>query len=187
MTARRVAVYGGSFDPPHLGHVLSVAWALSTADVDEVWIVPTWEHAFDKDHEASFEHRMNMCELAFAPFRGVELLDIERQLGGTSRTLRTLETLRAMHPGASFRLLIGADVLPTTDRWHRWDEVVRVAPPLVVGREGYPQPEGCPIAIPNVSSTDVRAALERDRDVAGFVPAAVAEYIGQNRLYADMP
>ena len=93
MTTRRVAIYGGSFDPPHLGHVLSVAWTLSAADVDAVWIIPTWKHPFDKEHGATFDQRMRMCELAFAVFREVEVSDIERRLGGISRTLHTLDTL----------------------------------------------------------------------------------------------
>lgn len=183
MTTRRVAVYGGSFDPPHLGHVLSVAWALSAADVDAAWVIPTWNHAFEKEHSASFEQRVVMCELAFAPFRDVAVSDVERRLGGVSRTLQTLEALRAEHPDASFRLLVGADVLPTTDRWHRWDEVTRLAPPLIIGREGYPAPEGCPISIPNVSSTDTRAALEGEGDLYGLLPRTVIEYIRVNGLY----
>lgn len=183
MTSRRVAVYGGSFDPPHLGHVLSIAWALSAADVDEVWVIPTWEHAFEKAHRASFAARMKMCELALAPFRDVELLDIERRLGGVSRTLRTLEALESAHPDADFRLLVGADVLLSADRWYRWDAVVRIAPPLVVGREGYPPPEGCPISIPNVSSTEIRHELDRSGDLTGLVPSAVVDYIRQQGLY----
>jgi len=186
VSERRVAVYGGSFDPPHLGHVLSVAWALSTGEVEETWVVPTWEHAFEKTHEAPFDERMAMCELAFSPFRRAEVLDIERSLGGTSRTLHTLEALAASHPDTSFRLLVGADVLPTTDRWHRWEEVARIAPPLVVGREGYPQPADCPIAIPNVNSTAVRAALSSDADIAHLVPGAVAEHIRARGLYASL-
>jgi nicotinate-nucleotide adenylyltransferase len=183
MTTRRVAVYGGSFDPPHLGHVLSVAWTLSAAEIDEVWIIPTWKHAFDKEHGAPFEHRMSMCELAFAPFRGVEVSDVERRLGGVSRTLRTVETLEAEHPDAVFRLLVGADVLPSTDRWHRWDEVVRIAPPLVIGRQGYPVPEGCPISIPNINSTDIRSGLTNAGDITGLVPFAVIEHIRSHDLY----
>ncbi len=178
-------MYGGSFDPPHLGHVLSVAWALSTGDVDAVWVIPTWKHAFDKTHDASFEHRFEMCRAAFAPFARVELLDIERTLDGTSRTLRTLEALRTTYPDTALRLLIGADVLPSSHRWHRWDDVASLAPPLVVGREGYPEAPGCPISIPNVSSTDVRAALGDDRSVGGLVPGPVADYIERHRLYAS--
>lgn len=182
---RRVAVYGGSFDPPHIGHVLSVAWTLSAADVDEVWVIPTWKHAFDKEHGASFEERMAMCELAFAPFRRVEVSDVERRLGGTSRTLATLEKLEAEHPDAAFRLLIGADVLASTDRWHRWEEVVKIAPPLVIGRQGYPVPEGCPISIPNVNSTDIRRGLHYAGDVSGVVPRTVIDHIRAHHLYLD--
>jgi len=181
----RVAIYGGSFDPPHLGHVLAVAWALSAADIDEVWVIPTWSHAFGKTYEADFDTRMAMCELAFAPFRGVRSLDIEREIGDVSRTLQTLQALRTQHPDVRFRLMIGADLLQTVDRWHRWDDITKIAPPLVVGREGYPKPEGCAIAIPNVSSTDVRNALGAGRDLHGLVPTAVAEHIRAHGLYAS--
>ncbi len=180
----RVALYGGSFDPPHLGHVLAVAWALSAADIDEVWVIPTWKHAFGKEHGADFETRMTMCELAFAPFRGVRILDIERDLGGVSRTLETLNALQAERPDVRFRLMIGADLLQTIDRWHRWDDIAKIAPPLVVGREGYPKPEGCGIAIPNVSSTDVRNALDHQRDLRDLVPSAVVEHIRAHGLYS---
>lgn len=183
MTSRRIAVYGGSFDPPHLGHVLTVTWAISAADIDEVWIIPTWKHVFDKAHGASFEERMSMCRLAFAPFRAVEVSDIEQRLGSVSRTLDTLDALEREHPDALFRLLIGADVLPTTDRWYRWDEVVKAAPPLVIGRQGYPVPEGCPISIPNINSTDIRTALANASDVTGLVPSAVLEHIRDKSLY----
>jgi len=184
VTRRRVGIYGGSFDPPHLGHVLSVAWALSSGSVDEVWVIPTWAHAFGKAHEASFDARMAMCGLAFAPFRGVTSMDIERDLGEVSRTLHTLEAIRDRHPDTELRLLIGADVIPTVDRWYRWEDVIRIAPPVVVGREGYPAPEGCPISIPNVSSTHVRALLDRSGDLEGLVPAAVIEHIRAHGLYA---
>lgn len=179
------AVYGGSFDPPHLGHVLSVAWALSADGVDAVWIVPTWKHAFGKDHSASFDDRMTMCTLAFAPLRGVEVLDIERRLGGVSRTVHTLEALRSERPGPAMRLLVGADVIPTTDRWHRWEDITALAPPLVVGREGYPPSPDCPISIPNVSSTEIRARLDDERDLRGLVPQAVLAHIEANGLYAE--
>lgn len=183
MTKRRIAIYGGSFDPPHLGHILSVAWVLSAADVDAVWIVPTWKHAFNKAHGAPFEERMAMCRLSFALFRDVEISDVERRLDGVSRTLNTLEALTNEHPDVQFRLLIGSDVLPTTDRWHRWDEVVKIAPPLVVGRQGYPVPVGCPISIPNVNSTDVRSRLATARGIAGLVPTTVVEHIRSRGLY----
>lgn len=183
MSPRRVAIYGGSFDPPHLGHVLSIAWTLAATDTDEVWIVPTWNHAFGKKHGATFEQRMSMCVLAFECFRHVEVLDVERRLGGVSRTLETLQILVKEHPSAAFRLLVGADVLPTTDRWYRWEDVVKIAPPLVVGREGYPAPKHCPISIPNINSTEIRSRLAGSDDLSGLVPKAVLELVRSQDLY----
>ena len=185
MSPQTVGIYGGSFDPPHMGHVLSVGWALSAAGLDEVWVVPTWQHVFDKAIQASFEQRLRMCELAFARSRGVRVLEIERELGGPSRTLDTLEALGAQHPDTAFRLIVGADILPTTDRWHRWDEITRLAPALVIGREGYPLPAGCPVSIPNINSTEIRAALARGEDVAGLVPDQVLDFIRAERLYRE--
>ena len=163
--------------------MLSIAWSLSTAEVDEVWVTPTWQHAFGKEHAASFEERMSMCELAFALFRDVEISDLERRIGGVSRTLHTLKAFETEHPEAVFRLLVGADVLSTTDRWHRWDEVVKIAPPLVVGRQGYPDPQACHISIPNINSTDIRSGLPNASKVAGLVPTSVIEHIRSHGLY----
>jgi nicotinate-nucleotide adenylyltransferase len=98
--------------------------------------------------------------------------------------LDTLDVLESERPEAVFRLLIGADVLPTTDRWYRWNEVAKIAPPLVIGRQGYPVPEGCPISIPNINSTDIRSGLSNAADVTGLVPTAVIEHIRSQGLYS---
>ncbi|MEM8609514.1 MAG: nicotinate (nicotinamide) nucleotide adenylyltransferase [Myxococcota bacterium] len=185
MTRARVAMYGGSFDPPHLGHVLSVSWVLASADIDEVWVIPTWKHPFEKAHGASFEARVAMCELAFAQFEHAEVSTIEQTLGGTSHTLTTIESLQHSNPDTEFRLLVGADVLPEAPKWHRWDDIVKAAPPIVIGREGYPQPEGCPITIPNVSSTDARGSLRQNDPIEGWVPRSVVDYIRAHALYQD--
>ena len=174
---------GGALIRPTWGTSCRSRGTLSAAEVDAVWIIPTWKHAFDKEHGASFEQRMSMCELAFAVFRDVEVSDVERRLGGVSRTLHTLDALESDHPNTVFRLLIGADVLPTTDRWHHWDEVVKVAPPLVIGRQGSPVPEGCPISIPNINSTDIRSGLANAGDISGLVPVSVIQHIRSHGLY----
>lgn len=185
MTAA-VAVYGGSFDPPHSAHVLVAAHVLSAYDIDELWMIPTWEHPFDKNHGATFEHRLRMCELAMEHLRPVRVLDVERTLGGTSRTLATLTELGRLHPGAALRLVMGADLLKDTGRWHRFDEVARLAPPLVVGRAGHPHPfqaTETPFDFPDISSSAIRRRLARGENVDGLLPNRVASYIRDHRLY----
>ena len=93
----RVAVFGGSFNPPHVGHVLGVVYALSTAPIDEVLVVPVYQHPFAKDL-APFADRLAMCRLAFGWLPRVTVSTVEEELGGESRTLRTVEHLRADHP-----------------------------------------------------------------------------------------
>lgn len=182
----RVAVYGGSFDPPHIAHVMVATWALCSGEVDEVRVVPTYSHAFDKGTRTGFDARLRLCELAMRPLRGVIVDDIERDLGGTSRTFETLTLLSERMPGATFRLVIGADILISTDRWYRWPDIEKMAPPLVIGRDGYPAPPGTSISMPNVSSTEIRAQLRSGTAATELhtLPAAVAQEIERAGLYA---
>ena len=182
----RVAIFGGSFDPPHLGHVLVAAWAASMGEVDRVLVVPTYSHALGKVAGASFDTRVEMCEAALNSIEGVSVSRVEADLGGTSRTFHTLEALRSELSGAEFRLLIGSDILAETDRWYRWSEVASMAPPLVIRREGYPYGDEREPALPGVSSTAVRAAIARaDRIVDAWVPASVRAIIARDGLYAS--
>ncbi len=184
MSPRAIAVFGGSFDPPHVSHVLCVAYVLAADAVDEVLVVPTFDHALDKEASAEFEHRFAMTELAMRDLRRVRMSRIEAERGGVSRTLDTLETLRERHPDTDFRLVVGADILGETDRWHRWDRIVEIAPPIVVGRGGYDAPRPDSVTLPEVSSTELRRRLREGESVAGLVPSAVEAYIREHRLYA---
>lgn len=173
----RAAVFGGSFDPPHVGHVLAATWVLSTQEVDELWVIPTFEHVFGKSL-TSFSHRLRMCELAFAPVRGVEVSDIEARLGGQSATVRTLEALQ--RPGRSLRLVVGGDLVGQIPRWVEGHRIPTLAPLLVVGRGGH---GGGDVAMPEISSSEVRARLKEGASVEGLLPRAVIEHIARYALY----
>lgn len=177
-----VAIFGGSFNPPHLAHQMLCLAVLETMEVDGLWMVPTYRHPFAKDL-VEFEHRFRMCELAVELFSGrVTVSRIEADLAQpSSRTLDTLVALRSRHPTTQFRLVVGADILGERDKWYRWDEVERLAPSIVVGRHGYPSRSD--IELPNISSTDVRARLARGESVASLVPRNVLAYIDEHGLY----
>ena len=179
-----IALLGGSFNPPHVGHAMAAWWLLATQPVEEVWLLPTWRHPFGKEL-APWEDRLRMCELAVEGLRGVRVCADEAELAGdplAGRTLRTLEHLSAKHPGRRFALAIGTDLLRETDRWHRFDRVRELARIVVVARQGFDAPAGTP-ALPDVSSTAIRAAIARGEPVDGLVPRAVARYIAERRLY----
>lgn len=176
------AIFGGSFDPPHIAHTLVAAWALARG-MDEVLVIPTFEHAFGKK-SVPFEHRLAMSELAMAPLRSVRVLTTERDLGGESRTFHTLMALKKQFPSANFRLLIGADILKDADRWFRWDDLSRKAPPLVVGRQGYELTDPEAIVLPEVSSTEIRRRLGSGESVTGLLAPQVERYLQHHKLYS---
>lgn len=182
--AEQVALFGGSFDPPHTSHVSAAKHVLATREVDKVLVVPVGQHALGKEL-TPFQHRFAMCELAFAGISGVLLSRVESSLPVPSRTLNTLQALAVQHPTWSLRLMIGADVLKEAPLWHRFDEVCRVAPPLVLGREGVQEPLAPAPMLPKLSSSEVRQLLREGRgaDLLGRVPANVLQYIAAHGLY----
>ncbi len=177
-----VGFYGGSFNPPHVSHVLAVSYVLATQPVDRVLVVPCFDHPLGKEL-APFVHRRAMCERAFAHLRDVEISSIEQEMGETSRTLYTLRALQAAHPDWSLRLVIGADILNETDRWFGWSDIAALAPPIVLGRLGHPHPNAPLAVVPQISSTDIRARLARGLPVDDSVPLAVTRYARENHLY----
>lgn len=194
-----VAVFGGSFNPPHLAHVLALAVVHARFEVERILVVPTFQHPFAKQL-APYEDRVRMCELAMGWLPRVSISRIEEELGGESKTLRTLEKLGELHPGKQLRLMMGADIVVESAKWHRFDRIKEIAPPIVLGRVGVTF-EGAPAAVlPNISSTEVRRALaslessEVSEHAAGaprpkplaldeLVPRAVIEYARARSLY----
>jgi nicotinate-nucleotide adenylyltransferase len=177
----RVAIFGGSFNPPHVAHQMAALYVLETAPVDELWLVPAVRHAFGKTL-APFEDRLAMCRLA-ADALGprVRVSAIERDLGGESRTLKTIRRLRQDHPEHAFSLVIGADLVGEVASWLGGDELQRTVPFLVVGRGGVGGDS--PVVLPAISSTHVRSALAAGRDVSALVPRSVLDYIAAHNLY----
>jgi nicotinate-nucleotide adenylyltransferase len=148
-------------------------------------VVPTFRHPFDKEL-APFQDRLEMCRRAMAALGPrVEVSDIEAEIGGeSSRTLVTLQHLAGQRPDAKLRLVIGADILPEREKWWRWSEIEALAPPIVVGRQGYDVPDGLPpVEVPGVSSTTIRQRLARGESIAGLVPRSVAVLIAERGLY----
>jgi len=192
----RIALYGGSFNPPHVAHQLACAYVLATARprVDELWMVPTFKHPFDKQLQG-YADRVAMCELAARPFRQVRVSRVEEELGGDSFTLRTVEELKRRHPADQFALVIGADLVAERERWHGWPRLSTLVDFIVVGRGGYSEARPGPpprdggaegpvsVQLPPISSTDVRRRIAAGEPCDSFVDASVLDYIRERGLY----
>jgi nicotinate-nucleotide adenylyltransferase len=179
----RIALLGGSFNPPHICHQIIALWVLSTDRADQVWLIPCLRHPFGKQL-VEFSHRLEMCRLAAESFptESVHVSAVERDLDGDNRTLHTIEHLLREHPDHSFSLVIGSDILAERASWHRFDRIEELVEILVVGRAGYASPDGG-LELPNVSSSAIRQMLADGDDPTSLVPAAVLTYIGQEGFY----
>lgn len=171
----RIGVYGGSFNPPHVGHAMVSAWLRWTDRVDEVWWVPVAGHPFAKDL-LPFAERVALCEAVVAGLPGARVCTIESELPRPSYTIDTLGALAARHRGHAFRLVVGADVLGEVGKWKDWAGLSARFDPIVVGRQGFPTPPGA-IDFPGVSSTEIRARAARGEGLEHLVPAVIRDRV----------
>lgn len=172
----KVAIFGGAFDPPHMGHIEICRWALEELGLDAVWVIPCFLHPFGKNMTA-FEDRLAMCQLAFSSFgKSVVVSDVEQKLGGISVTRRTLEHLLKKNPDTQFSLLLGEDIKNEKHRWKDFAVIEKLASVVFI-------PRGKHSPIPDVSATCIREQLAAGKSVAEEIPAAVLAYIQSKKIY----
>jgi nicotinate-nucleotide adenylyltransferase len=192
---RRVGLFGGAFDPPHVAHVAIARAAFDQLGLDELRIIPTGV-AWHKSRLLSpAADRLAMVRLAFAELPGVVIDERELKRAGASYTIDTIEALRQELPGAEFFLLMGADQWAAFTTWRQWQEIAGKAKLCVVERPD--QAQRGPLAqlavhwlrLPAmaISATAIRQRLSHPTstgDLAGLLPVPVARYISDHRLYA---
>lgn len=179
----RVALFGGSFNPPHLGHALAVLSVLATSDAGAVWLLPCADHPFGKDL-APMADRLEMCRRAFSHFgEAVRVVDVEARLPRPSYTVETLRALHAARPGIQPRLVVGSDILEELDRWREPEALRELCELVVLPRGGYEGGAVLDFSLPEISSTDLRARMARGEPVSGSLDRRVLAYIKERGLY----
>jgi nicotinate-nucleotide adenylyltransferase len=189
---RRVAFYGGSFDPPTIAHIMVASHLIINEDIiDEQLVVPCFQH-LEKKEQTDFEDRFDMCKRAFGWLPRTTVSNIEQELGGGSLTVRTIRALKQRNPDWHMYIVMGADLVARADTWDGWDELLMEATPLIVGRAGMPSDTinkdrvRTPIC-PALSSTDIRTFLvngEHDK-AARYLPREVMRFIQERGLYRN--
>ncbi len=178
---KRIALIGGSFNPPHVGHLMAALYVRTTRAVDEVWLVPAFNHPFGKDL-ASFDDRVRMCELMAEDCGGwLKVSRAEGQVGGEGRTIELLEWLIPQHPDTRFEFVIGSDILADLPKWKAWDRIQQLVDVLVLYRAGYPAPEAVGPPMAEVSSTEIRKALAEGRRPDHLVPRRVLDFLERKK------
>lgn len=184
----RIGVFGGTFDPVHIGHLAVAVAARHALALDRVLLVVAnvpWQKAGTRALTPA-EDRYAVVEAAVADLDGIEASRIELDRGGPSYTADTLETLRADGAHELF-LILGADAAANLHTWARADDVPALAELVVVPRPGTPPPVGMrTLDVPHldVSSSDLRARVIDGRPLDVLVPAAALRLIRERGLYA---
>ena len=188
----KVAIFGGSFDPIHNGHLALADEVLSRGLAGEVWLMVTPQNPHKQGCALSDEQlRLQMVQLAVQDKPGMKACDFEFSLPRPSYTLNTLTALVEAYPGKEFSLLIGADNWEKFDRWYKGDEILARHNVIVYPRGNGVEPwlpqsvQWLPAKLHDVSSTMVRAAVSAGESIAEFVPPAVAAFINEKKMYKN--
>lgn len=193
-----IGLFGGSFNPPHIAHLIVAEIVRDQFALEEVWWIPnaTPPH---KPEEAlvSSEHRMTMTRRAVDSNSQFRVCDVEVAREGVSYTVDTLRVLQEEHPDTAFGLIIGSDSLDHFAEWHEPDEIVRRVPLIVYKRPGSleavaerrfaNQVHYVAAPVLEVSGTEIRARCRKGRSIQYLVPEGVRSYIQEEGLYQHGP
>jgi nicotinate-nucleotide adenylyltransferase len=189
---RRIGVFGGTFDPPHVGHLVAAGDARHALDLDVVLFVVAhlpWQKVGERTISAA-DDRLAMVRAAVADNDHLEACDLEIRRGGPSFTADTLAELGAAEPDATLFCILGNDAAAGFATWERHEEVARRARLVVVDRPGTPTPiddgfEWTRVDIPEleISSTELRRRVGEGRSIRYLTPPAVVTCISQRELY----
>jgi len=194
----RLGVIGGTFDPPHLGHLAFAEWARSALGLDRVLFVPAGAPPHKRAGAPTpGAHRLAMTRLAVRGNAAFTVSALELRRRGPSYTADTLRALAARHPRSRLYLLLGADMFGTFGTWREPDAIARLARLVVARRPGAPAPRP-PARAPRwarrvtwlenplieISSSALRARARRGGSLRYLVPDAVLRYVARHRLYA---
>jgi nicotinate-nucleotide adenylyltransferase len=195
--ARRIGLYGGAFDPPHLAHHALAQAAIAQYELDVLIILPTGQAWHKSRHLTAHKHRLAMAKLGFCDVPQARIDPRETLRSGVSYTFDTLTELKAENPRAQLYLLMGEDQWRFFPQWHRYEEIAQNATLLVALRadsmpakgQNSSQKQGkiqfLPIQMPAspISATQIRQNCDQQLPIDHLVKPAVARYIAENRLY----
>lgn len=193
---KRIGIFGGSFNPVHLGHTALAAYICEQGLVDEVWMMVSPQNPLKQNLDLLDEqHRLAMLQLAVAPYPMLQACDFEFHLPRPSYTYHTLQALREAYPGHTFNLIIGEDNWQNFHRWYRSEDISREIPIIVYPRNSS---DGLTLRIEGTirtktpqdstplfpySSTEVRNTIAAGETTAKMLHPEVEKYIKQHGFY----
>lgn len=196
----RIGILGGSFDPPHVGHLLVAQDAMPGLGLDRLLVIPAAQQPLKHGLQTPAVHRLEMVRRTFHGVPGIDVDPIEIERGGLSFMVDTVEAIRGRLPSAVLHLLVGEDVVSTLPRWRDVDRLLAMVQLVVLTRQpsilsvgsisghavaGAPPATHLATRRVDVSSTEIRERIRDGRSIRGFVTDAVAAYIASAGLYLE--
>lgn len=198
---KKIGIMGGTFNPPHIGHIMMAECALEKLGLEKIIFVPTGRIYYKEEGKVSPHDRFSMVLAAISDIPNFEISDIEVKEPNVSYTAETLEKLKEIHNDAKLYFIVGADSFDYMERWKTPEKIFALSTIAVIGRRGFGQEEiqkkadelskryGGEICIldmenVDVSSTEIRERCRLLKDITGMVPKGTEEYIKQKNLYS---
>jgi len=191
-TMKRIGIFGGTFDPPHKGHIAIAQKAMKQLSLDTIYFVPAYLPPHKLQHYSiTAKHRLSMVKLAIDGKKDFKVTTIELQRRGISYTVDTLKSFRNRFPNAALILIIGADNLEQFQSWRSPKTILQLASLAVYKRRGFSQSlKNQNIAFQpikgqllQVSSTEIRKRLKKELTVSKFISKPIERYIKRHLLY----
>lgn len=196
----KIAIFGGAFNPVHLGHVNLARQYIEILKLDRLLIIPTYDPPHRKNDLISVSDRINMLNIAFGGVKNVEISDIEARLKGKSYTFNTIGEIKKQYPDSELFLIVGEDQFLAFDKWYKFEEILNEVTVCTaqrnenktalmhrfaketLGTENYFIANFDPVV---VSSSEIREKLKNGENVDTLISKDVLEYIKKHELYTE--
>lgn len=192
---KNYGLLGGAFDPVHLGHTQLAIDIKNARSLDGVFCIPSYAHPFKNNKEkASYEHRLNMLELALKDYDDIFILELEKEYDLSGYTIDTVTTIKKLYPESNFCFIIGADNIKAIETWHNPQQIIQEIPILAGSRPNSKVDEGAfagyidyvETSMLDISSTEIKQLISDSgysKKLLDFLDPLVLEYIEDRKLY----
>lgn len=186
---KKVGILGGTFDPPHIGHLIIADQVLTLCNLDEVRFMPNHipPHK-EKKSNSTVKDRLNMLELATKDHSRYKIETIELKREGKSYTYTTMSLLRQLEPDNTFSFIIGGDMIDYLPKWYKIEELMKLVQFIGVARPNYKGKTNYPVQMIDIPTIDISSSMIREKIARGhsvkyLLTDSVIKYIEENRLY----
>ncbi len=185
---KKVGILGGTFDPPHIGHLIVAEGIREALELDEIRFLPNHIPPHKTKTSTTNQERLDMLQLSTKgnPFFRIETIEWERE--GPSYTIDTIKLLKVREPDSEWYFIIGADMIEYLPKWKQVDELAQLVHFTGVKRPGYQEKTDYPVTMADIpeisiSSSLIRSRIKEGKSIKYLVPEEVKLYIEENRLY----